>query len=228
MRGRAALELASAGPGPSGSGTSSAAGLAEDRGQGVGPAAAAPATPGRPRARRAPRPGAAAASRRPAPRHRQVGLGGRRLAHQQRRQLVAAPAAQVLDLGLRLGVALDRVGRELVDVGEDRLGEQGQHLGLEAGLRPAGRRDPPPGDPGADPVGGLQRVEAAALAQLAAAERDVDLAARPAAGVGVADQGDELAQRLGDAGADAAAEAALQRARVLGHLAGDRRRGSRR
>ena len=42
------------------------------------------------------------------------------------------------ELGLRLGVALDRVGRELVDVGEDRLGQRVQHLGLEA--RRCGRR----------------------------------------------------------------------------------------
>ena len=52
---------------------------------------------------------------------------------------------------------------------------------------------------------------------------DVDLAAGLAAGVGIADQGDELEQRLADAGADAAPEAALERPRVLGHLAGDRR-----
>ena len=129
----------------------------------------------------------------------------------------------VLDLGLRLRVALDRVGGELVDVGEDRLGEQAERLGVEVGRAGRPARDPPPGDPGADPVGGLQRVERPALAQLAAAEGDVDLAADPAAGLGIADQGDELPQRLADAGADAAAEAALERARVLGHLAGDRR-----
>ena len=125
-------------------------------------------------------------------------------------------------LGLRLGVALDRVGGELVDVGEDRLGQQAQRLGVEARPRGPARGDPPPGDPGADPVGGLQRVQRAPLAQLAAAELDVDLAARPAAGLGIADQGDELAQRLADAAADAAAEASLQRPRVLRDLAGDR------
>ena len=133
-------------------------------------------------------------------------------------------ATAVLDLGLRLRVALHRVGGQLVDVGEDRLGEQAQLLGVEA-RAPGGGGDPPPGDPGPDPVGGLQRVEGPALAQLAAAEGDVDLAADPAPSLGVADQGDELPQRLLHPGPDAAPEAALEGARVLGHLAGDRGQG---
>ena len=57
-----------------------------------------------------------------------VAVGRRRLAISSVDQLAAAAAAHVLDLGLRLGVALDRVGRELVDVGEDRLGEQAQAI----------------------------------------------------------------------------------------------------
>ena len=166
----------SARPGPSGSGSSRQPVAVDDGGQRARPAAAAPAPRGRPRRRRAPRP----ARQRPAAparaaASRSASAGGR-LAEQQRRQLVATAPAQVLDLGLRLRVALDRVGGELVDVGEDRLGEQAELLGVQPGPA-AGRRDPPPGDPGADPVGGLQRVERAPLAQLAAAEGDVDLAA---------------------------------------------------
>jgi hypothetical protein len=152
----------------------------------------------------------------------EVGTVGGRPAQEQGRQLAPPAAAAVLDLGLRLGVAVDGVGGELVDVGEDRLGEQRQRLRLQ--LRPPARRgDPPPGDPGADPVGGLQRIERPSLPLLAATELDVDLPPGLAAGVGISDQGDEPEQRLADAGADAAAEAALQRPLVLGHLAGDRR-----
>src|SRR4029079_18396304 len=100
---------------------------------------------------------------------------------EERRQLAAAAPADVVALGLGLGEALDRVGREFVDVGEDRLGEKAQRLWVEP--RPAaGRRKVSPGDPRADAVGGLERVEGASLAQLSAAERKVDLAARLAAG----------------------------------------------
>ena len=223
MRPPAARSISSPRPGPGRVGQQQAAGPVEDGGQGAGGS------------RRAidPRSASAQASAATRPRQRparlagggpQVRLGRRRLADEHRRQLAAAGAGDVLDLGLRLRVALDRVGGELVDVGEDRLGEQAQLLGVEAGA-PGRGGDPPPGDPGPDPVGGLQRVEGPALAQLAAAERDVDLAADPAPALRVADQGDELAQRFLDAGADPAAEAALERPRVLGHLAGDRRQG---
>ena len=56
-------------------------------------------------------------------------------------------------------------------------------------------------------VGGLERVEGPALAQLAAPQGPVHLAARGPAPVGVADQGHELPQRLGHAGAHAVPEA---------------------
>ena len=79
-----------------------------------------------------------------------------------------------------------------------------------------------PGHPGPDPVGGLKRVERPPLAQLAAAEGQIDLAARLAPRLGIADEGDELPQRLTDAGADTAPEAALEGTGVLGHLEGDR------
>ena len=159
--------------------------------------------------------------RRGARRRRQVGRVGGRVGEQQRDQLAPPPAAQVLDLGLRLGEALDRVGGELVDVGEDRLGQERQRFGPDPGP-PAGVGEAPPGDPGADPVGGLQRVERAPGALLAAAERQVDLAARVAPRVGIADQGDELGQRLLHPAPDPAPEAPLQRPRVLGDLVGDR------
>ena len=182
-------------------------------------AAGAPAGPAPPRGRRARRPCAAASSPPRSAAASSSACAGGRVAQQQRDQL--APAALALALALRalLRVALDRVGRQLLDVGEDRLGERADHAAVEAGA-PRRLREPPPGHARADPVGGLQRVERAALAQLAAAEPDVDVAAGLAAAVGVADQGDELAQRLGHADLHAAAERALERPRVLGHLAG--------
>ena len=174
---RGALAAASSRPGPSGSGTSR---------QPVPSSAAARTSAGRRRAIAA-EVLLGAGERRDAARQLQPAACARPRSARPRAPAARGRAARassrrrrrrtVLDLGLRLGVALDRVGRELVDVGEDRLGEQAQRLGVEAG-RGGRPRDPPPGDPGADPVGGLQRVEGAALAQLAAAERDVDLAAR--------------------------------------------------
>ena len=122
---------------------------------------------------------------------------------------------------LRLGVAVGRERRELVDVGEHRLGEQGQRPPVDPGLD-RDRRDPPPGDPGAEPVGGEQGVERAALAVLAPAERPVDGVAGAAVEVGIADQVDELAQRLLDPAADPGAEAPAQRAPVGGHALADR------
>ena len=139
---------------------------------------------------------------------------------------VPAPAL-VLELCLRLGVALDRVGGELVDVGEDRLGEQAERLRVQPGL-PAGPREAPPGHSGTHPVGGLQRVERAALPQLAPSQAYVYVASDAATGFRIADQGDELAQRLPYPRPDPAAEASLQRPGVLRHLASDRREDLRR
>ena len=151
----------------------------------------------------------------------QIRLIGRRVPQQESEQLASAALPLALLLALRLGVALDRVGRELIDVGEDRLGEHGELVRIDVAA-PRRGRDSPPRHPSADAVGGLQRVEGAALPQLAASEAHVDVAARLPPRVGIADQGDELAQRLGDPGADAGAERPLQRPGVLGHLAGDR------
>ena len=153
-------------------------------------------------------------------RRSRIRLAHTRLAGQQGRKLTTATPAHVVELGLGLCVTLDRVGREFIDVGEDRLGQQTQLLGIEACL-PRGRREVAPGNPGSDSVGGLQRVEGPPLAQLAPAKDQIDLASRLAPGLGIADQGDELSQRLGDAGTHTTPEAALERTGVLGHLAGD-------
>ncbi len=56
---------------------------------------------------------------------------------------------------------------------EDRLRERHHLLGTHAGV-PADPRVTPPRDPAAEPIRGLQRVEAASLDQLTAAERAVD------------------------------------------------------
>ena len=169
-------------PGPVGVGHQRAGQLADRLGDRVRWAGARP----RPR-------GAVAADRdhRERPRQRPAGLGGGRLdggrgsAGGSRTSSPHQPAAPQLGLagGRRLleRVPLGRLGREHVDVGEDRLRQQVQRLGLESG-RHAGRREPPPGDAGADPVGAEQRVEAAPGAHLAPAERRVDVRAgdRPA------------------------------------------------
>jgi hypothetical protein len=146
---------------------------------------------------------------------------GRRIAEQKGHQLTATSPTYVLDLGLRLRVALDRIGGELVDVGEDRLGEQRERLGTDVGAT-AGVGEPTPRHPRADPVGGLQGIEGAAGLLLAATEGEVDLASRITARVRVADHRDELGEGLADAAADPAPEAAVERPGVLGDLAGDR------
>jgi hypothetical protein len=82
--------------------------------------------------------------------------------------------------------------------------------------------DSPPRHSGADAIGGLQGVERAALPELPPPQAHVDVAAGLPARVGIADQGDELPEGLGDARADARAESPLQRPGVLGDLARDR------
>jgi hypothetical protein len=116
--------------------------------------------------------------------------------------------------------ALHRVGGELVDVGEDRVGQRAEDVGRQLGAE-AGVRQSPPRHPGPDPVRGLQRVQAASFAHLAAAQAAVDLPSLGAAEVGVGHQIHELAQRFLHAQPDAAAEVALERPRVLRHLLGD-------
>ena len=132
-------------------------------------------------------------------------------------------AALRLARGLRLlgRVPLGRDRRDLVDVGEDRLGQRGELRGR--GARVAGRLgDPPPRHPGPDAVRGEQRLERAPLAQLAAPEVEVDGAPALGIGAGALDVVDEPGERRADAGAHPAPEAALERSRVLGHGLADR------
>ena len=68
------------------------------------------------------------ASREPPPgrlgRRADLGVGRGWIAQEQGEKLAAPDLALALLLALGLRVALDRIGRELVDVGEDRLGQQ--------------------------------------------------------------------------------------------------------
>ena len=108
-------------------------------------------------------------------------------------------------------VAFGGLGREHVDVGEDRFGEQVQRLGLEPG-RAAERDEPAPRHSGAGPVGAEQRVEAPPGAHLAPPERAVDV--RPLDRAAGLDLGEEVAQRLLHSRADPGAELAFERSRV--------------
>ena len=108
-------------------------------------------------------------------------------------------------------VPLGGLGRERIDVGEDRFGEQVQRLGLKPG-RAAERDEPAPRHSGAGPVGAQQGVEAPPGAHLALAERPVDVRTLDrAAGL---DLRQEVAQRLLHSGPDPDAEFALERSRV--------------
>src|SRR5204863_341342 len=73
-------------------------------------------------------------------------------------------------------VALRRRRRDLVDVGEDRLGERVQRLGIDAALVPR-LGEPAPRHPRARAIGREQRVERAAVARLRLPEALVHLAA---------------------------------------------------
>ena len=121
----------------------------------------------------------------------------------RRRRRWSSPAAAACSIG----VALDRLSRQLVDVGEDRLREQVQRARLQPGCL-AGGREPPPGHPRAEAICGEQRVEAAAGPHLAAPEVDVDAATGAAIGLGALDHLDELPQRLLDPGPQSLSERA--------------------
>ena len=73
-------------------------------------------------------------------------------------------------------VALRRLCRERIDVGEDRFGEEIQRLWFEPGGAPEGDK-PPPCHPGSGPVGTQQRVETPAGAHLALAKRPIHVRA---------------------------------------------------
>jgi len=157
-------------------------------------------------------------------RHRPAGLAGQRL---ELGALGRGRAAQALDQGvlaglagaggqrLFVGVARHRRGGELLDVGEQGLGQPEDRVGLEAVVVARGR-DAPPQDPRADAVGALQRVHRAPVTVLDPPELEVHR------GVGQrrvgAQQVEELVERDGDAEPDPAAELAVHRQRVLGDL----------
>ena len=137
----------------------------------------------------------------------QVRRVGRLLADQHPRQLVTAAAAQVLDFPPGPGRS-PRPSRPRARRCRRRSPRPaGSAARRSRSARRPAAATPPPGDPGADPVGRQQRVERPALALLAAAEPRRRRRVRARAGVGVADQGDELAQRLLTPRADPAAEA---------------------
>ena len=145
----------------------------------------------------------------------------RRLPDEHGHQLAPPAPALALEPRARFRVALDRVGRQLLDVGEDRLGQQTEHLRLDAGALGGGGQAPPR-DPRAHAIGGLESVERATLAELTRAERDVDLAPGTARPGRASNQLDELSQRLGHPGPHAAPERALERARIVRDLPRDR------
>ena len=136
---------------------------------------------------------------------------GRLLSHEHPREPAAAKLGLAGHRRLLQRVPLRRLGRQHVDVGEDRLREQVQGLRLKS-RGDAHRRKPPPRDAGADPVGRQQRLHAAARSHLTAPERRVHVGARNRrAGLHL---GQEMAQRLLHAGPDALAERAVDRTRV--------------
>src|SRR5919108_2674325 len=128
--------------------------------------------------------------------------------------------ARALGRGALLGEPLDRLGADAVDVVEDRAGQAIERARLVAGSL-AGGEEALPGQAGPDAVGAQQRVEAAAGAHLAAAERDVDLARAAVVLVRTLDRVHEARQRALDADPKGAAERALERTRVGRDLAPD-------
>ena len=155
---------------------------------------------------------------------------GRRPVEQVGGQPLEQPLAHAAGRGQLVGVAGHARGRQLVDVGEHQLGEPGEPLGRDAGGHGA-RGHLPPGHPGADAVGGQQRVGGASVARLAAAELVGALHGRRGRrpGVGAAPparQGQEPAQRELHGVADDLAHAAAERALVAGDLVDDGRHGA--
>jgi hypothetical protein len=131
-------------------------------------------------------------------------------------------AALALALGLRalLGVALDAVRADAVDVAEDRAGEVVERRRLVA-RRLAGGHEPLPRQPRAEAVGAQERVEAAAAAELGPPELDVQAARVGVLVRRVLDAVDEPGERRSDAHAERPAERALERTRVRGDLLAD-------
>ncbi len=138
------------------------------------------------------------------------GLGDQR---REQRRPPTLDVARVCEL--RFGVALDRLGGELIDVREHRLGEGPLCLCARSGGG-RGLTHAPPGDTRADTKGGLQAIEAAPGVMLAVSEASID-GARLLGFVA-----DEAAQRYLGAGADPASEVPAEWTRVGGDLALDR------
>src|SRR6185437_10698647 len=113
---------------------------------------------------------------------RRLDRGGRLALDERADQPPAAALGLARDARLRGGVAGDGLAGELVDVGKDRLRQAPLVVGADARRR-GGLAAAPPRDTGARAVGGLQRVQRAALAVLAASERPVDAPARRRAGL---------------------------------------------
>ena len=127
---------------------------------------------------------------------------------------MALPAGRLRGLSLR--VALHGLGSKLIDVGEDCLSQLMLALDRNAGFggEPA---DSPPGHPCPEPVGGLERIEAAPGSILTAAERPVH---PPGIRIRfIASQ--KSRQRLRDALADPLTERSPQRPGVHRHLLSD-------
>ena len=89
--------------------------------------------------------------------------------------------------GLGAQVAVGRQRGEIVHVAEHVVGELRHHLGRQAVLSAEFDRAPP-GDVRADPVGGLQAVQAPALDRLVLAELAADLVAMVGRRARIADQ----------------------------------------
>jgi hypothetical protein len=122
---------------------------------------------------------------------------------------------------LLAGVAVGRLGGDLVDVREDRLAEVVEHFRREPGPA-AGLHEPPPCEPRADAVGGQQRVEAAAGVVLPAAQVDVDRAGGADVRGRVLDELEEALEGDLDPAPDLDAERAFHSARIIRDLGGDR------
>jgi hypothetical protein len=140
-------------------------------------------------------------------------------------QLLQVAQAGPAGGGQLVGVPGHAGCRELVDVGEDQLGEVRDGGGGLTGAE-ADRGQLVPRDARPDPVRRQQRVEAAAVARLAAAQRVRALERRPQRGLRIRpgrtrDQLEEGAQRGHDGALDLRTQLAGERVGVRGHLGRD-------
>ncbi len=152
---------------------------------------------------------------------------GRRAGQQrpgQALEVALAHAAAALQL---VGVAGHGGGGQLVDVGEDQLGEARELAGVDAcghgGVRHVAPRHPRP-----DPVGREQRLDRTPAARLAAPELVGALDGRRLRGVGVlaGGQGEEAAEGELHGVADHLAHPAAQRPGIARHLVDDGEHGA--